>query len=165
MRILPALFSLLAMGCYNIHYKPEVTLGLSPVTIEADVQFNGIVDRAPETDRERKIFEDVSATAPESLDGDLGLGVTNAVLRDFRDNQVFRKIAKRLADPDLILEGRIVRYTGKSGLNTIGVITAPLHYLIGLVIWYLDVWYIGFSIQETLELSSLNSPFENPMAR
>ena len=88
--------------------------------------------------------------------------MTNAILRDFRDNQVFRRIAKRLADPDLILEGRIVRYTGKSGLNTIGVITAPLHYLFGLVVWYLDVWYLGFSIQETLGVIELELTLRKP---
>ena len=162
MRVILAVLPVLVTGCINIHYKPDVTLGLSPVTIGADVRFDGIEDRSPKTDRERGMFVEVSCTEPNTLDGDLGLGLTNVVLRDFRDNQVFRKIAKRMADPDLVLEGKITRFSGKSGLNTVGVITSPFHYLLGVIIWYLDIWYIGFSIQDTWGIVELELSLRKP---
>lgn len=130
---------ILVVGCVNVRYKPDLTLGVSPVTIGAKLQIARLVDARPPSDRERGFFVEISCTDPLTMEGDLEVGVTNAILADFRDNQVFAAVARRIDDPDLILEGKIRRFTGQTRLNWFGIATAPIHYLSQQTFWYIGV--------------------------
>lgn len=123
-------------GCASISYKPAVSLGESPKTIKAKVKIDTFVDKTPADDRDSKVGG-VSATAPGTLAGGLDSEVTDAVLSDFNNNQLFTEIKKRIESPDYVLKGNINRFYGKAGINELGWITIPLDIL----------WLFGLPIQ------------------
>ena len=139
-RILLALimltFALSITGCASISYKPSVSLGESPKTIKAKVKIDTFVDKSPTDDKDSKVGG-VSATAPGTLAGNLDSEITDAVLSDFNNNQLFTETKKRIDSPDLILKGNINRFYGKAGINELGWITIPLDIL----------WFFGLPIQ------------------
>ena len=124
------------LGCQAISYKPSLTLDLSPKTIKARASISKFVDQTPSDDRDTK-FGGVSVAEPGTLEGDLATGVTNAVLSDFRDNRVFEVIEKNLENADLIIKGRIQRFSGKGGPNTLFWFTIPIDI----------IWYFGLPVQ------------------
>lgn len=126
----------MAFGCASISYKPSVSLDQSPTTIKARVSVSKFVDETPSDDRDSKIGG-VSVAEPGTVEGDLATGITNAVLADFRDNRVFDVIEKNLDNPDYIIKGRIQRFSGKGGINTLGWVTIPIDI----------IWLLGLPIQ------------------
>ena len=42
------------------------------------------------------------------------------------------------------------------------MITSPFHYLLGLFVSYLDIWYLGFSIQDTWGIVELELSLRKP---
>ena len=126
---------LLFTGCASISYQPTLSLEISTKTIDAVAQVNTFVDKSPFTDKE-KLFGGLSITDPNTLVGQLSTEVTNAVVNDFSINGVFKRIAKRIDEPDLIISGEIYRFYGKSKINTLGWVTLPINL----------VWYLGLPI-------------------
>jgi hypothetical protein len=124
------------VGCQAISYKPSVTLNHSPKTIKARVSISKFVDQTPSEDRDSKVFG-VSFTEPGTLEVDLATGVTNAILSDFRDNRVFDVIEKNLDNADLIIKGRIQRFSGKGWINALGWLTLPINF----------IWLLGLPVQ------------------
>ena len=124
------------VGCQAmISYKPSLTLDASPKTIKARVSLSKFVDQTPSDDRGTKLLG-VSVAEPNTLEGDLATGVTNAVLSDFRDNRVFDVIEKNLDDADFVIKGKIQRFSGKGGPNALFWITWPISL----------IWYFGLPI-------------------
>lgn len=149
--------ALLNVGCASISYKPALSLGESSATIHAKVQMNQLKDMSPPEDKEQK-FAGVSATEPGTLAGNLASEVTNAILTDFSNNQVFEPIQKRMEKPDFILNGTIHRFYSKAGINVLGWITIPADLL----------WFLGLPIQEQygavdIEIS-IQTPNGSPVA-
>ncbi|HUE37587.1 MAG TPA: hypothetical protein VMO20_09365, partial [Candidatus Acidoferrum sp.] len=111
----------ISTGCTSISYKPEISLGESPRTIHASVKLNQFVDKCPKDDESDQPLG-ISACAPGTLQGDLATDVTDAILTDFNNNQVFETIKKRYdtqdIQPDLILSGTINRFSGKFRMDT-----------------------------------------------
>ena len=129
--------ALLSSGCMSISYKPSVSLRESPRTIKATVKLETFADQTPQSDKERKVFG-VSATEPGTLAGELVNEVTDAVLTDFNNNQVFETVKKRFEnEPDLIMKGTIRRFYGKVGPTTLMWITIPIDI----------IWFFGLPIQ------------------
>jgi hypothetical protein len=124
------------VGCASISYKPSLSLGESPSSVHARVQMNQLVDASPPDEKEKK-FAGFAATEPGTLAGDLSTEVTNALLTDFSNNQVFETIQKRMTDPDLVMTGTIHRFYAQSGINALGWST----------IWMDPIWLFGLPIQ------------------
>lgn len=152
-----ALFGLLgcllavASGCASISYKPSLSLGLSPYTVGAKVLINQFKDVSPPEEKGKK-FAGVSATEPGTLAGDLATEVTNAVLIDFSNNQVFESIQKRLENPSLILNGTIHRFYGQAGPNALMWATIPIDI----------VWFFGLPIQSSYGAVDLEISIQQP---
>jgi hypothetical protein len=127
---------LLITGCASISYKPSLSLGESPSTVPARVQMNQLQDASPPKEKGKK-FAGLSATEPGTLAGNLATEVTNALLTDFSNNQVFESIQKRMDHPDIVLSGTIHRFYGQTGLNALGWATMPIDF----------VWIFGLPIQ------------------
>ena len=122
-------------GCMSMSYKPSVSLGEAPHTIKAKVKIDKFTDISPAGDKE-KAFGGTSATAPGTLAGDLETEVTDAVLSDFNNNQVFDTVKKRMDDPDLVLKGTINRFYGTAGPNAAFWLTLPID----------PIWFFGIPV-------------------
>lgn len=142
---------LLVSGCASISYKPSLSLGESPSTVRSRVQINQFRDVSPPEEKDKK-FAGFSATEPGTLAGDLATEVTNAVLTDFSNNQVFEAIQKRMDNPDLILNGTIHRFYGQSGINALGWSTIPIDI----------IWFFGLPIQSEYGSVDLEISFQLP---
>jgi len=120
-------------GCTTISYKPSVSLSESPRTIRAKVQINKFTDQSPADDKDQKVAG-VSCTAPGTLAGDLETEVTDAILTDFNNNQVFDTVKKKINDPDVILKGTINRFQGAVSPNAAFWVTLPID-----LIWFFGI--------------------------
>jgi hypothetical protein len=109
-----SVFLCLCAGCMSMTYKPEVALGLSPETIQAAVQIEVFDDLSPDEDKKLKALG-WSAAHPRNLAGNMAVEITDAVLRDFRNNRLFIAVEKRIENPDVIIKGKINRFYGKAG--------------------------------------------------
>lgn len=98
-------------ACTAISYHPALSLSPSPVKIPAKIQVETFVDRSPSEDKTKRIGG-TSATEPDSLAGDLGTEVTNAVIVDFLANGVFAEAGKSIKNPDAVMTGQIKRFYG-----------------------------------------------------
>lgn len=145
------LASLLGSGCTSISYKPALSLGESQSSVQAKIQMNQLKDMSPPGDRETKAFG-ISATEPSTLAGDLSTEVTNAILTDFSNNQVFQTIQKRMEKPDLILNGTIHRFYGKAGINALGWVTLPVDI----------IWLFGLPIQDQYGAVDIEISIQTP---
>jgi hypothetical protein len=123
----------LISGCMSVSYKPAVSLGESPRTVNANARLEKFVDRSPASDQDTK-FGGASATAPGTLAGDLETEITDAIFSDFSNNQLFASIKKRTDDPDLVLKGTINRFNGTSGPNAGFWATLPID-----IIWFFGI--------------------------
>ncbi|MDE2058979.1 MAG: hypothetical protein KGL31_03870 [candidate division NC10 bacterium] len=133
------LASVPALGaCTSIPYKPALSLGPSPVRIPAKMKVETFVDRSPSEDKTKRAGGS-SATEPDSLVGDLGTEVTNAVIADFLANGVFAEVGKNIERPDAVMTGEIKRFYGRAGLNSAGWITLPIN----------PIWLLGVPMQST----------------
>lgn len=131
-----AFAALLATGCTSINYRPAVSLGESPQTIKATVKLEPFVDLSPPEDKSK---QGVSVCAPGTLEGDLATDVTDAILMDFNNNQVFEVVKKRFdTEPDLVMKGTIHRFYGKFGPTTLMYVTVPIDI----------IWFFGIPIME-----------------
>lgn len=142
---------LFVSGCVSISYKPSVSLQVSPEVIHSTVQIEKFEDLRPESDRKRKVGG-TSATEPDALAGDLSTEVTDAILLDFKNNQVFESVKKRFDDgpPDLIMRGKIHRFYGKAGSNFLTFVTFPVY----------PIWLLGVPIYKDDGLVELEITFE-----
>lgn len=141
-------------GCASVFYQPTLSLGQSPLTIPARVKMNQFRDASPPDDKGMKVGGS-SATEPGTMAGDLPTQITNAVLTDFSNNQVFERIQKRMETPDLILNGTIHRFYGKSGINTFGWITLPINI----------IWLLGLPMQSVYGAVDLEVSLQQPNGR
>ncbi len=134
-----ALASVLFLSaCTSISYKPALSLGPSPIKIPAKLQVETFVDRSPSEDKSKRAGGS-SATEPDSLAGDLGTEVTNAVIADFLANGVFTEVGKHIQHPDAVMTGQIKRFYGRAGLNAAGWITLPIN----------PIWFLGIPMQSS----------------
>jgi hypothetical protein len=134
-----ALLALIAAGCANVQYTPTLSLPVSPETIQARVLFRELVDGSPGEDRDKGMWAEISCTSPESMVGTVSTGISNAILQDLQQNEVFLEVRKRMDHPDLILEGRIHRFVAKSGMTVIGIVTLPIDWITGGLFWLLGI--------------------------
>lgn len=125
-------------ACTAISYHPALSLGASPVKIPAKIQVETFVDRSPSEDKTKRIGG-TSATEPDSLAGDLGTEVTNAVIADFLANGVFAEAGKSIKNPDAVMTGEITRFYGRAGLNSAGWLTLPIY----------PIWLLGVPMQSS----------------
>lgn len=133
------LASALALGaCTAISYKPALSLGPSPVKIPAKIQVETFVDRSPSEDKTKRAGGS-SATEPDSMTGDLGTEVTNAVITDFMANGLFAEVGRHIEHPDAVMTGQIKRFYGRAGLNAAGWITLPIN----------PIWLLGVPMQSS----------------
>ena len=123
-KLIVIVLTLLVSGCATISYKPSVSLPVSSKTIKATVQINTFDDKTPSDDKDGKVGG-VSATAPDTLSGNLSDEVTSAVLTDFSNELIFDTIKRKVDNPDYIMKGTINRFYGKAGINAGGWITIP----------------------------------------
>lgn len=103
-------------SCSTISYTPKVSLDVSPKTINKKVQVDKFVDLTTMSDKKNP-FGGVSVTNAESLSNDLDIEVTNAIVTDFSNNGVFQHVSRRIENPDYIIKGEIVKFSGKSEMN------------------------------------------------
>lgn len=96
-----------------VPYKPMVSLENSPSTIPVKVSVQPLRDASPTEDKEPAARRNFSQTGLDSLEGDLGALVTQAILSDFRSTSVFQSIRTEQDHPDLILSGTIHRFYGQ----------------------------------------------------
>lgn len=146
--------TLISTGCTSISYRPEVSLGESPRTIRASVMLNQFVDKCPQDDKSDEPLGD-SACAPGTLQGDLATDVTDAILTDFNNNQVFETIKKRYdagVQPDLIMDGTINRFSGKFRMDALGWCTLPIDI----------VWLFGLPIMDDKGMIDLSVTISRP---
>ena len=134
-------------SCTSISYLPSLTLETSTHTIDAVVQVDNFVDKSPFTDKEKVIFG-ISLTDENTLVGNLTTGVTNAVVNDFSMNGVFKRVGKKIDEPDLIIKGEIYRFYGKSKLTSLGWLTIPIN-----IIWFLGLPIYSFDGEVTIIVS------------
>jgi hypothetical protein len=130
--------ALFLSACTAISYHPALSLGPSPVRIPAKMKVQTFVDRSPSEDKTKRIGGS-SATEPDSLAGDLGTEVTNAVIADFLANGVFAEVGKNIEHPDAVMTGQIKRFYGRAGLNSVGWITLPIN----------PIWLLGVPMQSS----------------
>jgi len=134
-----ALASVLSLSaCTAISYKLALSLGPSPVKIPAKIKVETFVDRSPAEDKTKRAGGS-SATEPDSLAGDLGTEVTNAIIADFLANGVFAEVGRNVERPDAVMTGQIKRFYGRAGLNAAGWITLPIN----------PIWFLGVPMQSS----------------
>jgi hypothetical protein len=91
----------------------------------------------------------MSACEPGTLEGELAADVTDAVLTDFNNNQVFESVKKRFEkEPDLVMKGTIHRFYGKFGTTPVFWLTIPID-----TIWLFGVPIMGDDGLVDLEVS------------
>ncbi|MBZ0170086.1 MAG: hypothetical protein K8F29_11670, partial [Kofleriaceae bacterium] len=133
------LVSALCLGaCTAISYRPALSLGPSPVKIPARIQVETFTDRSPAEDKTKRAGGS-SATEPDSMTGDLGTEVTNAIIADFLANGVFAEVGRHVDRPDAVMTGQITRFYGRAGLNAAGWITLPIN----------PIWFLGVPMQSS----------------
>lgn len=140
--------AILSTGCLSINYKPAVSLGTSPKTIKANVKLETFTDLTPAEDKS-SVFTGTSACEPGTLEGDLASDVTDAIMTDFNNNQVFENVKKRFeSKPDLIMKGSVHRFYGKFGPMPIFWLTIPID-----IVWLLGVPVMSDDGQVDLEIT------------
>src|SRR5437764_9029524 len=139
------------VGCASISYKPSLSLGTSPSSVHARVQMNELVDASPPDEKEKK-FAGFAATEPGTLAGDLATEVTNALLTDFNNNQVFDTIQKRMSNPDLVMNGTIHRFYAQCGINALGWATVTIDF----------IWFFGLPIQSQYGAVDIDLTLQRP---
>lgn len=103
-------------SCTTISYVPKVSLDVSPQTINKTVLVEKFTDLSPKADCKNP-FGGVSVTNAESLTSGLDLEVTNAIVSDFAVNGVFSQVSRKIENPDYIMTGEIIKFSGKSEMN------------------------------------------------
>jgi hypothetical protein len=142
------LLAFVATGCTSVNYKPSVSLGMSPKTIKGSVKLETFVDASPSGDKSSVAFG-VSTCEPGTLEGELVSDVTDAILTDFSNNQVFENIKKRPdGQPNYIVKGTIHRFYGKFGTTPVFWLTIPAD-----ILWLFGVPIMKDSIGVELEVS------------
>lgn len=136
--VLALTIALALSACTSISYKPALSLGPSPVKIPAKIRVETFVDRSPAEDKTKRAGGS-SATEPDSMAGDLGTEVTNAVIADFLANGVFAEVGRHVERPDAVMTGEIKRFYGRAGLNAAGWITLPIS----------PIWLLGIPMQSS----------------
>jgi hypothetical protein len=117
-------------SCSTISYVPNISLDISPKTINKSVQIEKFVDLSPLSDTKNPIGG-FSVTNPEALSNMLDVEVTNAVVADLSTSGLFKQVSRKIDNPDYILKGEIIKYAGKSELNdftkiTLGIAVASM---------------------------------------
>lgn len=103
-------------SCSTISYVPKVSLDVSPKSINKTVQIDKFIDSSPVADRKNP-FGGVSVTNSESLPNELDVEVTNAIVSDFATNGLFKQVSRKIENPDYVIRGEIIKFSGKSEMN------------------------------------------------
>lgn len=103
-------------SCSTISYAPKVSLDVSPKSINKAVQIDKFIDSSPVADRKNP-FGGVSVTNKDALSNELDIEVTNAIVSDFATNAVFKQVSRKIDNPDYIIKGEIIKFSGKSEPN------------------------------------------------
>jgi len=103
-------------SCTTISYIPKVSLDVSPKSINKTVQIDKFIDSSPVADRKNP-FGGVSVTNSEALANELDVEVTNAIVSDFATNGLFKQVSRKIDNPDFIIKGEIIKFSGKSEFN------------------------------------------------
>lgn len=111
-RIIVALAIVILSSCTSTSYIPYIALEAPSDRIDASVKILDFKSNIPDDDVE-KGFMSAAASHPESMPADIGVMVTNELIKDFRVNDFFTEISKSNDDADFILSGEINRYKAK----------------------------------------------------
>ena len=103
-------------SCSTISYVPKVSLDVSPKSINKTVQIDKFIDSSPVADRKNP-FGGVSVTNKEALSNELDVEITNAIVSDFATNGLFKQVSRKIENPDYIIKGEIIKFSGKSEMN------------------------------------------------
>lgn len=103
-------------SCSTISYTPKVSLDVSPKSINKTLQIDKFSDSSPIADRKNP-FGGVSVTNKEALSNELDVEVTNAIVSDFATNGLFKQVSRKIENPDYLIKGEIIKFSGKSELN------------------------------------------------
>lgn len=107
-------------GCLPFSYEPRMSLGVSPERLPLRVEVHDLQDVSPPEDRRRRLGG-TSATATDSLAGELSTQVTDAILTSFRNDAVFSELRRRVGSPDLVMSGNIREFYAVSFLHPIAL--------------------------------------------
>ena len=106
-------------------YTPQISLDISPRTINKSAQIALFEDSSPEEDK-RTPPMGLSVTDYESLGSELNMEVTHAVVSDFSANRLFKEAGRKVENPDFIIKGEIKKFYGKHQLNAFARVSPML---------------------------------------
>jgi hypothetical protein len=129
------LLAMSTVACQSLSYQPSAVVGISADRLPLRVEVHDLVDVTPPGDRSRTLGG-TAATASDTMVGELSTAVTDAILQNLRNDEVFEEIRRRCDDPDLVLTGTLRRFYGKSNLNALGFVSLA----------YVPSWYLGIPI-------------------
>jgi hypothetical protein len=152
------LLAIAALGsaCASLTYQPKVTVGVSPEQMPLRIEIRDLQDASPEGDRSRALGG-TAATASDSLAGALAPNVTDAILENFRSDEVFADVSRRPERTDLIMSGTIRRFYGKANQNAVGWAAALDPFGIGTLLSVL-----GLPVYSSYGTVDLELTFEVP---
>lgn len=138
-------------ACQSLTYEPDVTLGLSPERIPLRVEARNLEDASPSDDRSGALGG-TSATEADTMVGELSGVVTEALIENFRNDEVFDEIRRKPESPDLIMSGTVRRFYAKSRINALGWVTSI----------YSPLWFLGIPIYSSFGAVDLELTFARP---
>lgn len=113
LRLLTGAVVILLLTACAIPYKPTLKMEATFNTIPAKVLVRPLVDASPPDDKQNSSEAGLSQTGPGSMEGDLSVLVTKAIVADFSATGVFQTLHRNQQGPDLILSGTIHRFYGE----------------------------------------------------
>ncbi|TAJ10001.1 MAG: hypothetical protein EPO61_04620 [Nitrospirae bacterium] len=113
LQLLPGVGVTLLLTACATPYKPTLKMEATFDTIPAKVLVRPLVDASPPDDKQNSSEASLSQTAPGSMEGDLSVLVTKAIVADFSATGVFQTLHRNQQSPDLILSGTIHQFYGE----------------------------------------------------
>lgn len=101
-----------------VQYKPTLKLEDSTKMIPARVYVQPLKDASPSEDKENAARHSLSQTSTDSMEGDLDVAVTRAILAGFSAASAFTSISDHPNGAELILSGMIYRFYGRISAPT-----------------------------------------------
>lgn len=157
-RFLCLIYISVLFSCTPIRYTPRVTLKPCNETINKKIKVKEFVDLSPLKDKKSRI-DKYTVTSDLSLSDSLDNLVTNAIVSDFSENNLFAQVGRDVYEPDFIMKGEIRKFSGLQtdkgfsatiGILSIGtvitggIIEVPALMLAGLGVVFVP--YLGFPL-------------------
>jgi len=158
LRLLSLIYISVLFSCTPLRYTPRVTLSPCEETINRKIEVKKFIDLSPLKDKKAKI-DKYTITSDLSLSDSLDNLITNAIVSDFSENNLFAQVGRDVYEPDFILKGEVRKFSGlqtDSGFSATigilsigtviagGIIDAPVAVLAALGIVFVP--YLGFTL-------------------